>query len=175
MESFILELFSNYGQVHVGLFENVTNSSELKQKLINQDTSLTCALVDASFVISPFHALLATQRAVHEEQTHKLKTSNVYSQIIFNFSPNSNIAKSFQQFGINDTTKSVVAIKLGGSVEEAESFMKSCIQGDLSSLDQLSNITDFNAVKKAYQIQDNEQDLQRITSVVVGAIALKGH
>lgn len=50
MESFALELFPNHGQVHMALFENVTNASELKHRLINQDTALTCALIDASFV-----------------------------------------------------------------------------------------------------------------------------
>ncbi|KAG0747834.1 hypothetical protein G6F57_004369 [Rhizopus arrhizus] len=174
MESFALELFPNHGQVHMALFENVTNASELKHRLINQDTALTCALIDASFVIDRFHALLATNRAVHEEQSQKLKTYNLYSQIIFNFSPNTNIAKSFQQFGIKENTTSVVAIKVGDSADEAESFMKNCIKGNLVSLDQLSVIRDLKSIKNAYQIEEKE-DVERVKSIVAGAIALKGH
>lgn len=50
MESFTLDLFPNAGQVHIALFKNVSNASELKQRLANQDATLKCALVDASYV-----------------------------------------------------------------------------------------------------------------------------
>ncbi|CEI87840.1 hypothetical protein RMCBS344292_02248 [Rhizopus microsporus] len=170
MESFTLDLFPNAGQVHIALFKNVSNASELKQRLANQDATLKCALV-----LSLFHALLAINRAVHEQEQQKLKTSSVYSQIIFDFAPNTNIAKAFHQFGIQDHTTNVIAIKIGDSPEEAEDFMKQCIKGDMAPLDNLSSVRDLKAIKKAYQISDKEQDLQQITSLVAGAIALKGH
>ncbi|ORE04396.1 CGI-121-domain-containing protein [Rhizopus microsporus var. microsporus] len=175
MESFTLELFPNAGQVHIALFKNVSNASELKQRLANQDATLMCALVDASYVLNLFHALLAINRAVHEQEQQKLKTSSVYSQIIFDFAPNTNIAKAFHQFGLQDHTTNVIAIKIGDSPEEAENFMKQCIKGDMVPLENLSSVRDLKAIKKAYQISDKEQDLQQITSLVAGAIALKGH
>ncbi|KAI9273659.1 kinase binding protein CGI-121-domain-containing protein [Sporodiniella umbellata] len=173
MESYALELFPS--QVHLGLFENVTNASELKQKLINQDAPLQCAFIDASFVLSPFHALLVAQRAVHEQSIQKLKTNNLYSQIIFDFSPQSNIAKALALFGIKETTTHVLAIRVGGTVEEAKQLMTDDIQGQWSSLDRLSSLQDLGAIKKAYQVPTEEKDLSNITSFVIGGIALKGH
>ena len=50
MESHTLELYADRGQVHIALFRNITNAPELRQRLIAQDTSLACALVEANVV-----------------------------------------------------------------------------------------------------------------------------
>ncbi|KAL0090354.1 hypothetical protein J3Q64DRAFT_1729486 [Phycomyces blakesleeanus] len=50
MESYKLELHPVRGQAHVCLFRNVTNAPELRQRLINQDATMACALVNAELV-----------------------------------------------------------------------------------------------------------------------------
>jgi uncharacterized MAPEG superfamily protein len=50
MESYTLDLYPSYGQIHLALFKNVTNTLELKQRLLDQDTTLAAAFVDARLV-----------------------------------------------------------------------------------------------------------------------------
>lgn len=50
MESFKLELHPDKGSVHVALFKDVKNASDLRQRLLSQDTTLSVALVNASLV-----------------------------------------------------------------------------------------------------------------------------
>lgn len=50
MESHTLELYPNRGQIHIALFRNVTNAADLRKRLIAQDPTLSCALVEASVV-----------------------------------------------------------------------------------------------------------------------------
>lgn len=49
METFDLELHPNR-QVHVALFNNVKNASELLQRIATQDKDLTCTLLQPSLV-----------------------------------------------------------------------------------------------------------------------------
>lgn len=75
----------------MALFRKVTNAPELRQRLIAQDQSLSYALIDASLILNPFHALLAVNRAVHDEQNNQLKSHNINSEIVIELSPNYNV------------------------------------------------------------------------------------
>ncbi|KAI9320541.1 kinase binding protein CGI-121-domain-containing protein [Dichotomocladium elegans] len=174
MESHPLELYPDRGQVHIALFRNVTNAGELRQRLISQDPTLSCALVDAKVVLSPFHALLAVQRAVHDEQSGKLKSHNINSEIVFDFSPNTNIAQSLRRFGIDETTQHLVVIKLGGNAVEVEKELRGNIQGDLVPLSELDHVRDIKTIQKYYQLGNQENDPAKLMQLVAGAIALKG-
>lgn len=57
MESYTLELNPECGPVHFGLFRNVKNASELRQRFSNQDLDLGLSLIDASLVNTPFFPL----------------------------------------------------------------------------------------------------------------------
>lgn len=49
MEACTLELHPTR-KVHIALFRNVTNASELRQRLISQDNTLACSLINAKLV-----------------------------------------------------------------------------------------------------------------------------
>lgn len=49
METCALELHPTK-KVHIALFQNVTNAPELRQRLINQDNTLACSLINAKLV-----------------------------------------------------------------------------------------------------------------------------
>ncbi|KAI9490367.1 kinase binding protein CGI-121-domain-containing protein [Zychaea mexicana] len=174
MESHTLELYPDRGIVHVSLFRNVTNAPELRKRLIAQDTTLACALVDATVVMNVFHVLLATNRAVHDEQNNQIKSHNVHSEIVVDLSPSPNIAQAFRRFGLTDETKDLVVVKVGGETAEVEKEMRENVKGDLVPLSQLEDVRDIKKIKKYYQV-GNEDDLDIIMQLVAGAMALKGH
>ncbi|KAG0182722.1 hypothetical protein DFQ28_010729 [Apophysomyces sp. BC1034] len=174
MESHIIDLYPSRGQVHIALFRNVSNSPELRQRLLQQDATLFCALVNASLVLNVPHILLAIHRAIHDEQQNQLKTHNIHSEIVFDFSSTIHISQSLRRFGIEDTTKDLVVIKVGGEASEAEAFMRKNIQGDLVSLDQLADTRDLKRIQKYYQTGNQGEDLKMTMQLVTGAMALKG-
>lgn len=90
MQSHTLELYPQR-TAHVALFRNVDNAAELRKRLISQDASLTCALIDASVILEPLHVLLAVNRAVADETHQQLKSHNVYSEIVCGLSPATNV------------------------------------------------------------------------------------
>ena len=51
MFSYTLELYPNYGSIHISLFTNVKNSAELRKRLLSHDSELSYAFVDAKVVI----------------------------------------------------------------------------------------------------------------------------
>ncbi|KAI8643198.1 kinase binding protein CGI-121-domain-containing protein [Parasitella parasitica] len=174
MEACTLELYPDK-KVYIALFKNVTNASELRQRLINQDSTLACSLVNAKLVINKVHILLAANRAVSDESTCKLKTHNIHSEILYDFGVTNNIKKTFITFGIADDTTDVVAVKIGESETDAELHMKECVQGHLVPFDHLSNITDLKLIENTYQLGIQNQDTSTILSLVAGAMALRGH
>ncbi|KAI8991477.1 kinase binding protein CGI-121-domain-containing protein [Mycotypha africana] len=174
MESFKLDTQPDK-QVHIALFKNVANSPELRHRLSSQDQTLTCCLLNAKMVVNPFHVLLAVNRAISDEIAKgKLKTHNIHSEILYNFGLTNNIGKTFQNFGISDDTADVIAVKVGCEADEAESFMKDCVKGELVPLQELANVTDLQAIEQVYQLGNLNQDPQRIMSLVAGGMALRG-
>ncbi|KAI8146909.1 kinase binding protein CGI-121-domain-containing protein [Fennellomyces sp. T-0311] len=173
MESHTLELYPDRGPVHVALFRNVTNATELRQRLIAQDTTLTCALVEATVVMNVFHILLAANRAVHDEHYNQIKSHNVHSEIVVDLSHTPNIAQSFRRFGLTDKTKDLVVVKVGGDATEVEKEFRQNVQGDLTPLSQLEELRDLKTIKKYYQL-GNEENPDTIMQLIASAMALKG-
>ncbi|KAI9304682.1 kinase binding protein CGI-121-domain-containing protein [Cunninghamella echinulata] len=174
MESFNIELYPQVGQVHIGLFQQVTNAKELRQRLLSQDQTLQCALVNPTLVYNTFHALLAINRAVHDWQQNQLKTHNVHSEVVFDFSNSVNIAQSFKRYGIDDQSQQLLVIKIGGTSSEVEKFMRDNIQGDLVSLKQLEQLRDLKKIQKYYQLGDQNGNQDKIMPLIAGSMAMKG-
>ncbi|GAA5817510.1 hypothetical protein MFLAVUS_011058 [Mucor flavus] len=175
MESYTLELNPECGPVHFGLFQNVENASELRQRFSNQDLDLGLSLIDASLVMNRFHVLLALTRAVHDEKI-KLKTNHIHSEVAFSFGINNNIGKTFQAFGLKNDTTNVVVIRVGSeNTEQAEAYIKERVKGDLVSFDHVTSLRDLDTIKKIYQVDKQVQDEQEIMGLISGAMALKGH
>lgn len=72
MESHTLELYPDRGQVHIALFRNVTNAADLRKRLIAQDSTLSCALVEASVVIQKTGTF--SMSVAHNRDNNRLST-----------------------------------------------------------------------------------------------------
>ncbi|KAL1928454.1 hypothetical protein VTP01DRAFT_2810 [Rhizomucor pusillus] len=175
MESHTLELYPDRGQVHIALFRNVTNAADLRKRLIAQDSTLSCALVEASVVIDTFHVLLAVIRAVHDEQHNRLKSHNINSEIVIDFSPATNIAQALRRFGISDESQNILVVKVGGDASEVENYMRENIKGDLVSLSQLSETLDLKLLAKYYSLGEQGKSVETALPLVASSMALKGY
>ncbi|KAJ5095760.1 hypothetical protein NUU61_005116 [Penicillium alfredii] len=177
--------------VHVALYRDVQNSAFLKQQLLAGNAEFEYALIDASMVLSRAHATSAVFRAVNDYIHERLKSRNVHSEIVFSLSPTNNIADSFRKFGITDSTKDLLVVKVSESPEithdSVATHLGSSIQGTPVPFDDetLSKISDVGKIKKLYKLgalpspgQGNaaqgDDAKRRLELSLLGAIALRG-
>lgn len=82
----------------------------------------------------------------------------MHSEVVFSLNPNNNIADAFRRFGIADTTRILLAIKistnLNTTAESVERHLSSSITGVAIPFtnDVLANITDLVKVRKIYKL-----------------------
>ena len=105
MEGFHSELFPSIS-IYIGLFSNVSNSAELKQKL----KTLNCCFLNSKLIVNIDHVLLAVSRALYSQANSKSKTNNLYLDIVYYLSASSNIRQALQKFGIQENSESIVFI-----------------------------------------------------------------
>ncbi|KAJ5574322.1 uncharacterized protein N7459_008749 [Penicillium hispanicum] len=184
--------------VHVALYRDVQNADFLRQQLLAGNTQFEYALIDASMVLSRTHAITAIFRAVNDYMNDRLKSRNVHSEIVLSLSPanNDQIADSFRKFGIADSTKDLLVVKVSVTPEithdSVAAHLESSIQGTAVAFDDqtLSEISDISKIKKAYklgalpspgvktdssQVNGSHGDAKRrIELSLLGAIALRG-
>jgi len=97
------------------------------------------------------------------------------------------IAESFRRFGITDSTKDLLVIKVSVSPEitheSVVAHLGSAVQGTPVPFDDetLFEVSDVNKIKKAYKLgalssptKENAEDKQRLENALLGAIALRG-
>lgn len=91
METITLPHLPN-SPIQVCLFNNVQNSTFLRQQLLQGNSDFEYAFLDASVLISTSHVLAACFRAISDSLNGRLKTRNVHSEIVFALSPNNNVS-----------------------------------------------------------------------------------
>ncbi|GLA37304.1 hypothetical protein AnigIFM63309_004185 [Aspergillus niger] len=178
--------------VHVALYRDVQNAPYLRQQLMSANAEFEYAFIDASTVLSRTHLLSAVFRAANDYMNGRLKSRNVHSEMVFSLSPATNIAESFRKFGITDSTKDLLVVKLSVNPEithdSVAAHLEHNVEGTPVPFDDetLSKISDVAKIKKAYKLgalntappnQANgthDNGLRRLELSVLGAIALRG-
>ncbi|KGO71914.1 Kinase binding protein CGI-121 [Penicillium italicum] len=175
--------------VHVALYRDVQNAASLKSQLLAGHTEFENQSTNTKRqVLSRAHATAAVFRAVNDYMHNRLKSHNVHSEIVFSLNPTNNITESFRRFGITDSTKDLLVIKVSVSPEitheSVAAHLDSSIQGTPVPFDDqtLSTISDINKIKKAYKLgalpsptgKENDEAKQRLENSLLSAIALRG-
>ncbi|KAG0297183.1 hypothetical protein BGZ96_007392 [Linnemannia gamsii] len=173
MESFPIESLPTAGDIHMACFTAVKNAPDLKEKLQNQDKSLTFAIVESNLIMDVFQLLLAATKAAHDNEAGKLATQTISSEIIYNLSPSKNIAESLKRFGITEDTTSMIAIKIGGNPDAIMEEMSKTVEGNLVSFSKLDQEKDMSKLRQYYKIDPKVTEDKDILNWIVGAIAMK--
>ncbi|TVY28343.1 EKC/KEOPS complex subunit [Lachnellula hyalina] len=170
--------------IHISLYRNVKNAPFLQQQLLAGNTDFEYAFIDASVIVSRIHVLSAAYRAINALHSHRLRSRNVHSEIVFSLSPNNNIAESFRRFGITATTENLLVVKVGGGREEVKRHLEGAVEGEA-----VGGMLDVGKVRKVYKLNSgggggkkglgngvvNEEEERRELEVfVLGAMALRG-
>ncbi|KAF9546229.1 hypothetical protein EC957_009968 [Mortierella hygrophila] len=173
MESYPIDSLPTSGDIHMACFTAVKNAPDLKEKLQNQDKSLTFAMVESNLIMDVFQLLVAATKAAHDNKTGKLATQTVSSEIIYNLSPSKNIAESLKRFGIKEDTTSLIAVKIGGNPDEIMEEMSRTVSGNLVSFSKLDQERDMTKLRQYYKIDPKVTEDKEILNWIIGAIAMK--
>jgi EKC/KEOPS complex subunit CGI121/TPRKB len=148
--------------VHVAIYKNVENAPFLKEQLLAGNTDFEYAFIDASMILSTTHVLAATFRALNDYLCERLKSRNIHSEIVFCLSPNNNIGEAFRRYGVSDTSKSLVVIKVSTDPsfthDSVEAHLKEVVQGSPLPFEDSSfeDISDLPKIAKAYKLSQTQ-------------------
>ncbi|KAG0246254.1 kinase binding protein CGI-121-domain-containing protein [Mortierella sp. GBAus27b] len=173
METYQLEAVPGVGDVHVACFTDVKNAAVLKERFQAQDKTMTFAMVESNLVMDVFQLLLASTKAAKDNESGKLSTQSLSSEIVYNLSPSKNIAESFKRFGIKEQTTSLVAVKIGGQPDEVQEEMSNMIEGNITSFSKLDQEKDITRLRQFYKIDPKVTDDTAILNWIIGSMAMK--
>lgn len=181
--------------IYATIFRDVENSGYLREQLLAGNTDFEYAFVDATLLISTKQILAATFRAILDMMSDRLKSRNVHSEVVFSLSPNNNIAEAFRRFGVQESTKDIVVLKIATNqaitLESVQSHLTGSIQGTECSFTDsvLRSCSDLARIRKVYKLNTGvtkqpsvvngntevgDNDFAQLERQILGAMALRG-
>ncbi|KAI8984890.1 CGI-121-domain-containing protein [Trametes punicea] len=196
METFrYSHLPSESSTVHIALFTNVSNSAALRSRIVRAsqldgpdgDTereAINFAFIDARLICSLLHLQTAIYQAILAHTQGSLRTKTVHSEILWALNPTNNITEAIRRYGIADATTSLIAVRISSSdMNNVQQRMSSVVDGTLTPLDQLAQITDWATVKKYHKLNgepalkevadDPNQERMIVDEIVTSSVAMK--
>ncbi|KIW55243.1 hypothetical protein PV05_07538 [Exophiala xenobiotica] len=143
--------------LHVAVYTDVENASFLKEQLLAGNAEFEYAFIDASMILSTKHVLAAAFRAMNDYLNERLKSRNIHSEIVFCLSPNNNIGEAFRRFGVSESTRNLVVLKVATTpditLENVSQHLSTHIQGKECDFDDASfrKISDVDRIRKVYK------------------------
>ncbi|OIW23769.1 CGI-121-domain-containing protein [Coniochaeta ligniaria NRRL 30616] len=193
LEEIRLEHVPDTHRVYVGLFRAVSNAGYLQSQLVARNSDFEYAFIDASSVLSRLQLLAAVYKALTVLLDGTLKTPNVHSEIVCSLSPSNNISEAYRRWGITDTTKDVVIVKVlfptesrpqPPSASEVFSHLTEAVKGTPAPLTdaELAECTDWPKVRKYYKLngaptldgKDDAAKTREMGLLALGGMALRG-
>ncbi|XP_067133491.1 EKC/KEOPS complex subunit TPRKB-like [Centruroides vittatus] len=160
-------------EVTLVLFNSVSNSDEIKDKLIKGQIQAT--FINPKTIIDKFQVLVAVNKALHCRTRGAMKTKNVYSEILYGLSPAKNITRSLKTFGINDSDSEVLAVILDDRDDGKLREIRNEVRGIQNDVELLCRIGDESLIKKIYGIKDVELNVGSILDSIVSRISAKDY
>jgi len=139
------------------MYTDVENASFLREQLLAGNAEFEYAFIDASMILSTKHVLAAAFRAMNDYLNERLKSRNIHSEIVFCLSPNNNIGEAFRRFGVSESTRNLVVLKVATTsditLENVSQHLSTHIQGKECDFDDASfrKISDVDRIRKVYK------------------------
>ncbi|KAK3063189.1 hypothetical protein LTR53_019018, partial [Teratosphaeriaceae sp. CCFEE 6253] len=111
-------------------------------------------------------------RAIYDLLQSRLKSKNVHSEIVFSLSPNNNIAGAFRTFGVAETTRDLLVVKVGGDQALIHDHLIKHVEGQMLRCtdENLTELRDEGRIRKAYKVEVSSPEAE---AFIVGSMALK--
>ncbi|KAJ3540691.1 hypothetical protein NM688_g6192 [Phlebia brevispora] len=172
MESYQYSQFPpELSNVHITLFTEVTNAAHLRTRLIQAATmpgpegeaereAVNFSFIDARLITSRLHLQTAIYHAILASVQGSLRTKTVHSEVLWNLNPTNNITEAIRRYGVSEDTKALFVVRIDKAIPDVADKIAAVVQGKLTSLDDLAQITDWSSIKK-YNKLNNEPAVQQ--------------
>ncbi|TFY63359.1 hypothetical protein EVG20_g6351 [Dentipellis fragilis] len=181
--------------VHVALFTNVTNASDLRARIVKASTlegpegdaeraRVNFAFIDARLISSRLHLQTAIYQAILADAQGALRTKTVHSEILWALNPTNNITEAIRRYGVSDTSSALIIVRVDSpALQDVEASMRAVVDGTVSPLEDLTSLTNWSAIKKYYKLntepavkaaaKDASRERQIVNEIVVSSVAMK--
>lgn len=157
------------------LFTNVTNIDEIKAKLTTSTPPFSnCTILNYKFIVDPFQILIAANKAVVAKNANTLITKSLSTELLFNLSISENITASLNKFGYSSNDQHHLLLAVFEKDPQIIQAISSQIVGTHEPIKNLSNFSDFEAVKQSYDVADEHLATSSLINLIVTKIACKG-
>ncbi|KAI0640525.1 CGI-121-domain-containing protein [Trametes meyenii] len=184
-----------FSTVHVALYTNVSNAVALRNRIVRasqlegpegdaERDAINFAFIDARLICSLLHLQTAIYQAALAQAQGSLRTRTVHSEILWTLNPTNNITEAIRRYGVADATTSLIVVRITSpGLDNVEERMGAVVDGTLSSLGQLADITDWASIKKYYKLngepavkeaaKDPRREKTIIDEIVTSSVAMK--
>ncbi|KAF3764133.1 hypothetical protein M406DRAFT_322492 [Cryphonectria parasitica EP155] len=194
LEAVSLEHVPASHSVHVALFRNVSNAGFLQSQLLARNPDFEYAFIDATTIVSRFHVLSATYKALSVLLDGKLRSPNVHAETVIALSVSNNISEAYRRYGISPEVQDMIVVKVlfptderphPPTAEQVWQHLSESVQGTAVPFtdEEISKTTDWLKVNKYYKlngapslnaIKDQTRKLKESEMLIVSAMALRG-
>jgi len=157
---FCIELTSTPEKLYVGYVENVTNTPQIRQAVL--DKSLDCVVIKGSLVPSPLLVGVAANKAALANSRNTMRTRSIHTEVLYNLSSSTNISQSLNNFGASEADSSLVVCSFNKDLSQA----REKISGDWRPLETLADNLDIKLLKKLHKLKDCELDENLLNSLI---------
>ncbi|KIJ32308.1 hypothetical protein M422DRAFT_234102 [Sphaerobolus stellatus SS14] len=152
--------------IHLALYTDVNNADQIRKRLVAASTlpgeegerereAVNYAFVDAKLITSRLHILTAVYQAILASMTGSLRTKTLHSEILWALNHGHNISEAIKRFGVSDTTRTLLVIRVCSpsfTAEEFSAMIPSIVKGTPVPLSDLIHYTDWTSVRKYYKL-----------------------
>lgn len=166
MASFTFEFYPDF-TAYIFLYHTVKNARAL------QETSalFNSCLIDPSMVSSVQHLLCGVNKAIYNLKEKRMKTMNLFTEILYCLSPSSSVRRSVEVFGIKDLSSELLVVCFEPSDAEV---LESAIAGELAPFETLANYANFEKIRTEFGIKEEELGIDRnMTPAIYSRLAAK--
>lgn len=149
MEILHTELFPQI-DLCLGLFTEVQNSPELKEKL----KDLNCSFINPRLLCDLDHLIIAITRALFTKEFSKSKTGNFFLDVVYYLSGTGNIRDTLKKFGISEENQEIIVFCT--RLEDYQS-VKNLIRGNEKSIQGLGELTNMQELVKEFHLSPGEK------------------
>ena len=157
-----------YSSIHVVSFTNVTNSLDLRNRLLSHD--LPFCWLDGSMIMDLFQIKVAVARALLHDTQQCLTTNTIHSEIVYNIAACRNMQTAFTTFGLKNSSTDIVVVMMDAKREEIENIMD-LVHGKVVDLNTLEDTCDKERIIKHYKIHTPVET--NLLDAIVTRIAVK--
>ncbi|KAF9236401.1 kinase binding protein CGI-121-domain-containing protein [Melanogaster broomeanus] len=181
--------------VYAAKFKGVTNAATVRSRIVNaasmespegeiEREAVNFAFINAKLVTSPIHLQTAIYQALLSESQGLLRTKTIHSEIIWALNPTNNITEAIRRYGVSDTSTDLIIVRVATSdYPGVLQDMRDVVEGELDSLANISETTDWSSVRKHYKLNaepavkdavgDASKERVAIDNIVVSSVAMK--